>query len=213
MADYIRCRFCRARTFNAARGFDRCYWCGLIRRNGLVETLIAFLEQGRAEGQPRSGGSLLQGYQRMLHAGHIALPDPTDMTDALAVLDDEVSLQLSSGDYNESALVVPGDGGSFFAVSETVEGLLYRVDLEAYADGSAMYNCECPAGSRQQHCKHVDWAWAHVAEEAAAALSDVSPSEPQSRAEQTVPVAPTRLPPPRPLPPSLWQRFVKFFWG
>ena len=207
MDDYTVCRFCRVHRYNPVRGFDRCYWCNLIRRNGLSLTLSDYLEEGEADGTPRHGGRMVQAYGRMVHAGGIDASDPEmfalELDSALVDISSHQAERQAYGEPATSTFVLRQGPSTFMALSDSVDGLLYQVDLETYADGGFEYRCECPAGSNQRHCKRVDRTIDLVAIEATEARVQ------SNRTEPVAPVDPARLQPPQ----GLWAKLVKFFWG
>ena len=126
MEHYTQCPFCRVRRYDPTRRFDRCYWCHLIRRDGLVVSLSDYLDETQEEGIARSGSSMLQAYGRMVSAGDIDGSDPSEVETALTIMGlHAVEYPETYGDY-PAASVFRDDKTTFFALSDSVDGLVSR---------------------------------------------------------------------------------------
>ena len=87
MDHYTDCGFCGVRRYDAGRGFDRCFWCHRIRRDGLVVAVIDYLEEAQELGYDRSGASMMRAYERMVESGDIEDPEPSDVDTAQVIID------------------------------------------------------------------------------------------------------------------------------
>ena len=149
MADYTNCPYCEVRTYDDER-FDRCYWCFLIKRDGLLTALYEYMEDGRSRSYQRTGESMVRAYERMVASGDI------DDDDAAQIIElDGARVLINSYDVERYATEPlsrsPSRGSGIGCLVSLTPFVLLAIAVLAVACGGVATPDVCPSLREQAY--------------------------------------------------------------